>query len=107
MNPGESLEGQGQLLQHGRLIAWVDYHLTMPTDTHFTINPTGNFNLDYDKHLGGFVLLKPDDADKITVSETYTLELVNKHRRTIVIERRYKKIKHQGEPRISFWVKVT
>ena len=105
MNPGDVLEGRGTLLQHGRIVAEVDYHLTIPNQIHFFINPTGNFRLDYDDHLGGFILLAPADADKVELTE-YTLELVNKHRRAIRIERRYKKIKHKGKARISFWVKV-
>lgn len=105
MNPGDVLEGRGALLQYGRLVAPVDYHLTIPSETHFFINPTGNFRLDYDDHISGFILLALDDADKIKLAD-YTLELVNKHRRAIRVERRYKQIKHKGEPRISFWVKV-
>ena len=105
MNPGDILEGRGQLLEHGRFIATVDYHLTIPRETHFFINPTGNFRLDYEDHLGGFILVIPGDAEKISLTE-YTLELVNKHRRMIRVERRYKQITHKGEARISFWVKV-
>lgn len=105
MNPGDILEGSGVLLQQGRLIARVDYHLTIPRETHFVINPTGSFRLDYEDHLGGFVLLAPDDAEKISLTE-YTLELTNKNKKTIRVERRYKEIRHKGEERVSFWVKV-
>jgi hypothetical protein len=105
MNPGDTLEGRGLLLQHGRLVASVDYHLTIPRETHFMINPTGSFNFDYEEYLGGFILLSPDEAQKISLTE-YTLELVNKSKKTIRVERRYKKIEHKGQPRISFWVKV-
>lgn len=105
MKPGDTFEGRGVLLEHGRLIAAVDYHLTIPHETHFVINPTGSFNFDYEDHLGGFILLKPDDAEKISLTE-YTLELVNKSKKSIRVERRYKEIKHKGQPRISFWVKV-
>ena len=105
MNPGDILEGHGSLLQHGRLITDVDYHLTIPHQTHFVINPTGSFNFDYEDHLGGFVLVKPEDAAKVSFTE-YTLELASKSKKTIRVERRYKKIKHQGEERVSFWVKV-
>ncbi len=106
MNPGDVLEGRGLLLQHGRLIAGVDYHLTIPHQTHFIINPTGGLQFDYDDHLGGFILLAPDDAEKVSVSTEYTLELASKSKKTVRIERRYKKIKRQGKARISFWVKV-
>ena len=105
MNPGDTLEGQGVLLQQGRLIAEVDYRLTIPDQTHFFMNPTGKLRFEYEEHLGGFILISPQDEEKIALTE-YTLELVNKHRKTVHIERRYKKIKHKGEARISFWVKV-
>jgi hypothetical protein len=105
MNPGDTFEGRGLLLEHGRLIAAVEYHLTIPHETHFVINPTGSFDFDYEDHLGGFILLRPDDAEKISLTE-YTLELVNKSKKSIRVERRYKEIKHKGQPRVSFWVKV-
>lgn len=105
MNPGDTLEGRGVLLQKGRLIATVDYHLTIPTQTHFVINPTGSLRFDYEDYLGGFILLSPADAEKISLSE-YTLELVNKSKRKIRIERRYRKFRRDGQERISFWVKA-
>ncbi len=105
MNPGDILEGRGALLQNGRLVAEVDYHLTIPSQTHFFMNPTGKLRFDYEEHLSGFVLLAPAEADKIEMIE-YTLELFNKHRRPIRVERRYKQIKHKGQHRISFWVQV-
>jgi hypothetical protein len=74
MNPGDTLEGHGALLQQGRLVAGVAYHLTVPGQT-------------------------------ISLAE-YTLELADKSKRTIRIERRYKKMKHKGQERISFWVKI-
>lgn len=103
--PGDVLEGHGNLLQHGRLVAPVDYHLTIPDQTYFFINPTGEFSLSYDKYRGGFILLKPDNADTLAL-DTYTLELADKHKMNIQVERRYKKVKHNGNPRISFWIKV-
>ncbi len=105
MNPGDILEGRGLLLQHGRLIAHIDYHLTIPTQTHFVINPTGSFSLDYEDYLAGFILLASDDAEKISLTE-YTLELADKSKKNILVERRYKDIEHKGEARVSFWVKV-
>ena len=103
-NPGDVLEGHGALLQQGRLIAAVDYHLTIPSQTHFLINPTGTFGrLDYEDHAGGFILLKPDDAETISLDD-YTLELANKTKKQIAVQRRYKEITHQGQPRVSFWV---
>ncbi len=102
--PGDVLEGNGNLLKHGRFIAVVDYHLAIPTQTHFIVNPTGGLHMDYQDHLGGFILLKPDDAGKIeTVG--YTLELADKSKKQITVERRYKEVTHKGEPRISFWIK--
>ena len=105
MKPGDTLEGRGVLLQHGRLIADVDYHLTIPRQTHFIIVPTGSFRPDYEAHLAGFILLTPADADKISLTE-YTLELADKTKKIIRVERRYKETKHKGEIRVSFWVKV-
>lgn len=105
MNPGDVLEGRGQLLQHGRLMANVDYHLTIPRDVYFMINPTGSFHLDYEDYLGGFILLAPDDAAKIILAD-YTLVLNDQRKKTIRVERRYKTIRHRGQPRISYWVKV-
>ena len=105
MNPGDTLEGRGVLLQHGRLVADVDYHLTIPRQIHFIIVPTGGFHPDYEAHLGGFILLTPADADKISLTE-YTLELADKTKKTIRVDRRYKETKHKGEARVSFWVKV-
>jgi hypothetical protein len=105
MNPGDTLEGRGVLLQQGRLVAGVDYHLTIPRPAHFFIVPPGGLRADYEAHLAGFILLTPADVAKISLAE-YTLELADKTKKSIRIERRYKKIKHKGEERISFWVKV-
>jgi hypothetical protein len=105
MNPGDTLEGRGVLLQQGHLVARVDYHLTIPRQTHFIIVPAEGVRPDYEAHQGGFILLAPTDADKIFLAD-YTLELADKSKKNIRIERRYKKIKHKGEIRISFWVKV-
>lgn len=106
MNPGDTLAGRGLLLQQGRLVANVDYHLTIPRQTHFVIVPPGGLANGYEAHLGGFILLTPADAAKISLKE-YTLELADKTRKLIWIERRYKEINHHGEKRVSFWVKVT
>jgi hypothetical protein len=105
MNPGDTLEGRGALLQQGRLVAGVDYHLTIPRPAHFMIVPPGSLRPDYETYLAGFILLTPADVAKISLAE-YTLELADKTKKSIRIERRYKKIKHKGEERISFWVKV-
>jgi hypothetical protein len=105
MNPGDVLEGRGLLLQHGRLVANVHYHLTIPRDLYFLLNPTGRFHLDYEEYLGGFILVAPSDVEKISLGQ-YTLELGDKRKRTIQVERRYKKSNVQGKDQISFWVKV-
>lgn len=105
MNPGDTLEGRGVLLQQGRLVAGVDYHLTIPRQTHFIIVPAEGVRPDYQAHLAGFILLAPADADKISLAD-YTLELADKSKKNIRVERRYKQIKRKGEVRISFWVKV-
>lgn len=104
-NPGDVLEGRGALLQHGRLIAKVDYHLALPTQTHFFINPTGKLQTDYKDHAAGFILLTPDDAAKVALAD-YTLEFADKTKLNIKVERQYKQIKHNGLPHISFWVNV-
>jgi hypothetical protein len=103
MKPGDTLAGQGFLLQHGRLIAKVDYHLTIPPETHFVINPTGGLHVDYAMHLGGFILAAPEDVPKIQLTG-YTLELADKSRKPIQVERRYKEVKQQGQRFVSFWV---
>ncbi len=105
MNPGDVFEGHGQLWQQGRLIAPVYYHLSIPRETHFILNPTGTLQLDYEAHLAGFILLTPTDAAKISLTE-YTLELADQTRKAIRVERRYKQTKHKSELRLSFWVKV-
>jgi hypothetical protein len=105
MNPGDTLEGRGVLLQQGRLVAGVDYHLTIPRQTHFIIVPSGGVRPDYEAHLGGFILLAPADADRVSLAE-YTLELADKTKKIVRVERRYKKMKHKGQERVSFWVKV-
>ena len=104
-NPGDVLEGQGTLLQHGRQVAIVDYHLAIPNQAHFLINPTGKFHSEYAEHAGGFILTTPEDAKNVVLTE-YTLELSDKGKRNIRVERCYKKIQRSGETRISFWVKV-
>lgn len=105
MNPGDTMTGRGLLLQQGRLVVSVDYHLTIPHQTHFIIVPPGGFADDYEAHLGGFILLTPADAAKISLVE-YTLELADKTKKNIRVERHYKEINHHGEKRVSFWVKV-
>ena len=105
MNPGDVLEGRGRLLQHGRLVADLDYHLTIPRDLYFVINPTGSLHLDYEDYLGGFILVRPDEAEKILLTD-YVLELADKSKKSIRVERRYKKTRHSGKDRISFWVRV-
>lgn len=105
MNPGDVFEGHGHLWQQGRLIASVDYHLSIPRETHFIINPTGSLQPDYDTYLAGFILLTLADAEKISLTE-YTLELADQTRKRIRVERRYHKIKYTGQERVSFWVKV-
>ena len=90
MNPGDVLEGRGLLLQQGRLVTEVNYHLTIPRDLYFILNPGGSFRLNYEDYLGGFILVPPGDAEKVSLTE-YTLELDDKRKKTIRVERRYKK----------------
>ena len=87
------------------MVAEVHYHLTIPRDLYFLLNPTGRLHLDYEEYLGGFILVAVGDAEKIALDQ-YTLELSDKRKRTIQVERRYKKRNVQGKDQISFWVKV-
>lgn len=105
MNPGDVFEGRGLLLQHGRLVAEVHYHLAIPRDLYFLLNPTGRLHLAYEDYLGGFILVAPGDGEKIAL-EQYTLELGDRRKWTIQVERRYKKSSRQGQEHLSFWVKV-
>ena len=105
MNPGDILEGSGELLQQGRLVAKVDYHLTIPREIYLIINPTGGFARDYESHLGGFIMVPPVEAAAIGLDE-YTLELADKRKKIIRVERRYKQVKRKGENWVSFWVKI-
>ena len=105
MKPGDTLEGSGLLLRHGRLVTKVDYYLVVPRASHFVFNPGGSLHLDYEGYLSGFILVSPAAASDLELA-AYTLELADKSKRPIRIERRYKNIKHKGEARISFWVTV-
>lgn len=104
-NPGDSLEGSGLLLQQGRLIAHVEYHLSIPTQTHFLVNPTGNLKIDYQEYAAGFILILPENAKNVTLGSNYTLQLTDKRKKEIRIERKYKDTKHHGKAYHSFWVK--
>jgi hypothetical protein len=103
--PGDSVEGTGHLLQHGRFVARVDYHLAVPNQTHFFVNPTGKVQTDYSNYIAGFILLAPEDARQLN-PETYTLELADKTKLPVQIERRYRETNRNGQPRISFYVKI-
>lgn len=102
-NPGDAVEGSGFLLQHGRLVTRVHYHLSIPTQTHFLVNSPGRVSADYADFAGGFVLVPASEAATLPLGE-YTLELIDKSRRQVNVERRYKPVKHQGHPHVSFWV---
>jgi hypothetical protein len=105
MNPGDIIEGSGELLQQGRWVANVDYHLTIPGEMYMIINPTGGFARDYESLLGGFIMVPLANAAAIGLNE-YVLELADKRKKTIQVERRYKQVKRKGENWVSFWVKV-
>ena len=105
MNPGDILEGSGELLQQGRLVAKVDYHLTIPREIYLIINPSGGFERDYENFLGGFIMVPLIEAATIGLDE-YILELADKRKKTIQVERRYKQVKRKGEMWVSFWVKA-
>ncbi len=102
---GDVLEGRGLLLQQGQPIATVDYHLTIPEDSHLMTTLARLFHFNHQKEISGFILLPLKEAETITLTD-YTLQLANDGMKTIRIERRYKKINHRGEERISFWVKA-
>ena len=103
--PGEFLEGTGILLRHGRFITQVDYHLAVPTLTHFLVNRPGELFTDYGDHTGGFILVRPEDAGKLDMVD-YTLELAEKNRISITLVRPYKKFERAGESWASFWITV-
>ncbi len=104
-NPGDVLEGQGVLLQHGRRIADIHYHLTIPNQTHFIINPAAKFKINYADYATGFILVSPANAPQLKLA-AYTLELSDKSKKHIQIERRYKKIKRENETFISFGINI-
>lgn len=104
-NPGDILEGSGLLLKQGRLIAPVEYHLSIPTQTHFLINPTGKFRADYREYVAGFILILPEHTKNVTLGN-YTLEFADKRKIEIQIERAYKNTQHRGQEYRSFWVKI-
>ena len=104
-NPGDTLEGQGVLLQHGRWIAPVGYHLAIPGRTHFVLNHSAGAKLNYGEHAGGFVLVPQVVAASLKPA-SYILELADKRRLEINVTRPYKEVTHQGQPHVSFWVTV-
>jgi hypothetical protein len=79
--------------------------LSIPTQTHFLVNSPGSLSADYADFAGGFVLLPVSEAATLALGE-YTLELNDKSRRQVKVERRYKKVKQQGRAYVSFWVTV-
>lgn len=102
-DPGDFLEGIGILLQQGRIITQVEYYLAVPTLTHFLVNRPGELFTDYADYAGGFILVRPEDADKLELVD-YTLELAEKKRISITVVRPYKKLERAGELRVSFWI---
>ena len=103
--PGDFLEGTGILLQHGRAITQVDYHLAVPTLTHFLVSRPGELFTDYADYAGGFILVRPEDAGKLDMVD-YTLELAEKNRISVTLVRPYKKIERAGESWVSFWIQA-
>jgi hypothetical protein len=101
--PGDFLEGTGILLRHGRIITRVDYHLAVPTLTHFLVNRPGELFTDYGDDVGGFILVRPKDAEKLEMAD-YTLELAEKNRISVTLVRPYKQIERAGESWMSFWI---
>jgi hypothetical protein len=104
-NPGDTFEGQGLLLQHGRSIAPVAYHLAIPGQLHFAVNPPTGVKVNYAAYVSGFVLVPQAIAAAIELAH-YTLELADKSRMQIIVTRRYKAVDYQGKPHVSFWVSV-
>ncbi len=100
--PGDAVEGAGYLLQHGRIITSIHYHLSIPTQTHFLVNLPGSLSAAYTNFAAGFVLV-PASAANLPLGQ-YTLELADKSRQPVTVERRYKQVMHRGRQCISFWV---
>ena len=105
LNPGDTIEGQGVLLQHGHQIADVEYCLFIPTQTYFIVNPTGDLKPEYDDYIAGFILLAPQDAKTVRGTQ-YSLQLADGSRRNVQIERRYKEVQRKGKPQVSFAIRV-
>jgi hypothetical protein len=103
--PGDTIEGSGVLLRQGRIVVRVDYHLAIPTQTHFLVNPTGQLDLDYSDHAAGFILVSLKDANNVLLAD-YALELEDKTRVFIKITHAYKQLNKDGQPKKAFWVKV-
>jgi hypothetical protein len=103
--PGDTIEGSGVLLKQGRIVTQVDYHLAVPTQTHFLVNPGGSIEFDYEDHVGGFILVPLEDAETLALAD-YSLELADKTRLSIRITQVYARVKRDGISKKSFWVKV-
>jgi len=96
------IEGRGMLWRHDNPVVAVDYHLTIPLETPYTLNPLDNLRLTSPDPAGGFILLRPQDEIKINLTD-YILQTAQHGKKTIWIEQRYKKTTHHGQERVAFW----
>ncbi|MDM8528866.1 hypothetical protein QUF58_11755 [Anaerolineales bacterium HSG24] len=105
MKSGDFIEGRGLLWLDDNPVAAVDYHLAMPQESHFWLNPLAHLRFEADEHVGGFILVRPQDSDRIAQIQ-YTLQLSDQSKRLIQVERRYKEIRQEHQVKIAFWVKT-
>ncbi|MDM8530040.1 hypothetical protein QUF63_02635 [Anaerolineales bacterium HSG25] len=105
MRPGDFVEGRGMLWLDDNPVAGVEYHLAMPQESHFWLNPLAHLHFETDEHVGGFILVRPQDCARITMTE-YTLQLSDQSKRLIQVERRYKEMRQEYQTKIAFWVRI-
>jgi len=105
MNPGDFIEGRGLLWLDDNPVIAVDYHLTVPQESHFFLNPLAHLRFDADEHVGGFILIRSQDSDRIALIQ-YILQLSDQSKRLIQVERQYKEMKQGSQTKMAFWVKI-
>lgn len=105
MQAGDYRQGRGMLWRDNNPVVGVDYHLAMPQQSYFFLNPIGNLRFEGDKNLGGFILIRPQDEAKIKLTD-YLLQMADQTQRKIRVDYRYRETTHQGQPRIAYWVSM-
>jgi len=103
MPPNNFIEGRGMLWHDGNPVAAVDYHLTVPQESDFVMNPLSQLQFE-ETQVSGFILIRPQDEAQLSNDIIYTLQLQDHSKRTIQIKRKYKNSTYQGQPRLVFWI---